>query len=73
MAWRICISTGVALPTTATGIVEPFTWDLSAGAIRLGVNYVGLYDEVSMFNRALTPDEVQALHELEGGVADLHR
>lgn len=64
---------GVAQPTAATGITEPFTWDVAVGAIRLGVNYVGLYDELSMFNRALTHEEVQTLHELEGGVADLRR
>ena len=43
----------------------------SSGAIRLGVNYVGLFDELSLFDRPLTADEVRALHALEGGVAAL--
>ena len=64
---------GERLPHTSDGIDEPFTWDLDQGAIRLGVNYVGLYDELSLFSRALTNDEVRALHALEGGVAALHR
>ena len=64
---------GERLPHTSDGIDEPFTWDLDQGAIRLGVNYVGLYDELSLFSRALTDDEVRALHALEGGVAALHR
>ncbi len=64
---------GERLPNTSEGIDEPFTWDLDQGAIRLGVNYVGLYDELSLFSRALTDDEVRALHALEGGVAALHR
>ena len=63
---------GVPHPKTVTGIEEPFTWDLARAAIRLGVNYVGLFDELSMFNRALSAAEVRALHELEGGVAELH-
>ena len=54
-------------------IDEPFTWALDRGAIRLGVNYVGLYDEVSLFSRALTDEEVRALHALEDGVAGLYR
>lgn len=55
------------------GIDEPFTWDVDQGAIRLGVNYVGLFDELSLFSRALTDDEVGALHRLDEGVADLYR
>ena len=39
---------------------------------RLGVNFIGLYDEVSLFSRALSDDEVRALHDLEDGVAALH-
>jgi len=39
-------------------IAEAFDWDLSKGAIRLGVNYVGLMDEVAIFNRVLTAKEI---------------
>lgn len=48
-----------------------FTWDLSRAVIVLGVNYVGLYDELAIFNRALGPDEIRDLARLEGGVASL--
>ena len=64
---------GVPRTSTADGIVEPFTWDSANGAIRLGVNYVGLLDEVSLFDRALTDDEVRVLYHLDEGVATLHR
>ncbi len=54
-------------------IREPFTWDLSRAAIRLGVNYVGLFDDLTVFNRALTDKEAQELYRLEQGGASLHR
>ena len=63
---------GDPLPNAADGIDEPFTWDSARGAIRLGVNYVGLFDELSLFSRALTDEEVRDLHVLDGGVATLH-
>jgi hypothetical protein len=57
----------------AAGISEPFSWDVAKAAIRLGVDYVGLYDEIAIFNRPLTQEEIQALYTLEGGVASLRR
>ena len=45
--------------------------DMSNAAIRLGVNYVGLYDELAIFDRALTDAEIGRLHELTGGVGAL--
>ena len=62
---------GERVPGGADGIDEPFTWDVERGAIRLGVNYVGLFDELSLFDRPLTDGEVRALHALEGGAAAL--
>lgn len=64
---------GVPQPKTMEGIAEPFTWDVSRAAIRLGVNYVGLYDDLALFDRPLTADEVTTLYEMEGGAAALHR
>ena len=62
---------GERVPGGADDIDEPFTWDIDRGAIRLGVNYTGLLDELSLFDRPLTDDEVRALRALEGGVASL--
>jgi len=46
----------------ASGLVsELFKWDVARGAIRLGVGYVGLMDEVSIFRRALTDKEIEQL------------
>jgi hypothetical protein len=54
-------------------ITEPFTWDIARAKLRVGVNYVGLLDEVSVFNRALTDGEVQTLYGLAKGVSELRR
>jgi hypothetical protein len=51
-----------ALAGSARNIKEPFHWDLARAAVRLGVNYIGLFDELSVFNRSLSPAEVQELH-----------
>ena len=60
------------LQGASENIAEAFTWDMTRAAFRIGVNYVGLFDEAALFNRPLTADEVAALHALEGGVADIH-
>jgi hypothetical protein len=59
------------LAGSAEGIKEPFTWEPALATIRLGVNYVGLWDELSAFTRPLTDAEVEALYRLSGGVATL--
>ena len=46
-------------PTPAIG--EQFTWEPARAALRLGVNYVGLLDELSVFSRALSPSEIRTL------------
>jgi Concanavalin A-like lectin/glucanases superfamily len=42
-------------------IGEVFDWDMEKGAIRLGVNYVGLMDDVAIFRRPLDAREIAAL------------
>lgn len=53
-------------------IGEPFSWDLSRAQIRPGVNYVGLFDELALFDRPLTEAEVGILNQLGEGVASLY-
>ena len=57
---------------TSTGISEPFVWDMATATIRLGVNYVGLFDELAIFDRPLTAEEVRTVGALDKGVAALH-
>ena len=54
-----------------SGFNNLFEWDESKSAITLGASYVGLIDDLSVYNRALTPDEVTRLYTLPGGAADL--
>jgi len=58
---------------TSEGISEAFDWDPARAAIRLGVNYVGLWDELAVFDRPLTPDEIQMLRESEDGAWAIHQ
>jgi hypothetical protein len=48
--------------SSRTGIREPFEWDPAKLAIRLGLAYVGLMDEVAAFDRALSEAEIASLY-----------
>ena len=58
------------------GAIE--NWDLTFGwlaektKIVLGSAYVGYLDELAVFDRALTDDEVKMVHDLKGGIRDLY-
>ena len=56
------------LKGTRSDISNPFTWELDKSNIYLGLGYIGLMDELSIFNRSLTLEEIKALYELENGV-----
>jgi hypothetical protein len=59
------------LKGTTERIKELFTWESALATIRLGVNYVGLWDELSIFDRALNDAAIDALFHLDGGVGAL--
>ena len=61
------------LAGTAEGIKEAFNMEPAIATVRLGVNYTGLLDELSMYSRALTDAEVEALYHLDGGASTLLR
>jgi concanavalin A-like lectin/glucanase superfamily protein len=50
---------------------QTFTWDEDQCLVMLGLSYIGLWDELAIFNRALTAQEVRQLHGLRNGVRDL--
>jgi len=50
---------------------QRFTWDMEKCSIMLGLSYIGLWDELAIFNRALTAAEIAQLHALKNGARDL--
>jgi hypothetical protein len=53
-------------------IREPFTWDVAKTRLNLGIGYVGLFDDVAVFSKALNPEEIRFLYNLNKGVAELY-
>lgn len=49
------------LQGNSSPITEPFSWDLNKATIRLGVNYAGLFDDLAVYGRVLTPQEITKL------------
>jgi hypothetical protein len=50
---------------------QVFTWTPEKVAIMVGISYVGWFDDLALFDRALTAAEIKRLHALPGGVTDL--
>jgi len=51
---------------SVTGRDQTYSWDPNKAAIMLGLSYTGLIDELSVFDRPLTDDEVRVLFESDG-------
>ena len=50
------------------GKPQRFTWDPSKAAIMIGLSYIGLIDDLAIFNRELSAKEVELLQALPKGV-----
>lgn len=48
-----------------------FTWNASEAAIMIGIQYIGLFDDLAIFDRSLTADEIQFLRKLPHGARDI--
>lgn len=59
------------LKGTRDHITDPFTWELDQSNIYLGLSYIGLYDELSIFNKPLSETEISALYNLENGIKSI--
>lgn len=51
---------------------QTLTWDSQKSALMLGLNYVGKMDDLAVFGRPLTGEQVGQLFSLPGGVRTLH-
>ena len=49
-----------------------FGWPADRAMLVLGASYIGHLDELAVFDRALTADEVRAVHELKRGIRELY-
>lgn len=52
---------------------QMFTWDADQAAIMIGLGYIGSMDELAIFDRALSPAEIQTVHQLPEGINALTR
>jgi hypothetical protein len=50
---------------------QKFNWDVSKSAVTMGLSYIGMLDDLAIFNRPLTEAEVKAIYQLEGGISKL--
>lgn len=50
---------------------QTLIWDIDSAAIWLGYNYTGYFDELALFDRVLSSEEIQHIYSLTGGVGDL--
>lgn len=53
--------------------LQTFTWDMEKCLIMLGLGYTGWMDDLALFDRALSPNEITTLNQLPGGVGQLPR
>ena len=55
------------------GRQQTFTWNVENVVMALGLGYIGLFDELSVFNRALSEAEIQSIHIIARGLSSLIR
>ncbi|GAA4278710.1 LamG domain-containing protein [Aquimarina mytili] len=52
---------------------DPFTWEAEKGKIMLGLGYIGLMDELTVFDKPLDLEEVKLVFELKNGIKALFK
>ena len=52
-------------------IVEPFTWETSQAKIFLGLNYVGLIDDLAIFSKMLNLEEIHFIYNAAQPISTL--
>ncbi len=56
---------------TVSGVDDPFSWELEQSNIFLGLNFSGLMDDLSVFNKPLTEKQVIELYQLKEGIKSI--
>ena len=52
-------------------IHDPFTWNEEKARIMLGINYIGLLDELAIFDKTLTREEIIGIYNAKQGIKEL--
>lgn len=52
-------------------VVDPFNWELDKANIYLGLNYIGLMDDLAIFNRPLSVEEINTIFGLKEGLEEI--
>ncbi|WP_396590123.1 LamG-like jellyroll fold domain-containing protein [Allomuricauda sp. R78024] len=52
-------------------IKDPFTWDEEKANIMLGLNYIGLLDELAVFRRPLNEEEIELIFNTKEGLKSI--
>jgi len=52
-------------------IEDPFTWNEEKANIMLGLNYIGLFDELAVFNRPLSTEEIELIFNTKEGLKSI--
>ena len=56
---------------TISGVNDPFTWELDNANIYLGLGFIGSMDEVAIFNRPLSDEEIISVYQLADGIGSI--
>lgn len=54
-----------------SGNDDPFTWDLDKSNIYLGLSFVGLIDELSIYNTSFTEEQIKKIYSLKEGIKSI--
>ncbi len=52
-------------------VIDPFNWELDKANVYLGINYIGLMDDLAVFNRPLLVEEIQTVYGLKNGLEEI--
>lgn len=55
------------------GVNDPFTWEAEKGKIMLGLGFIGLMDELTVFDKSLDSNEVKSIYVLKNGIKMLFK
>ncbi len=61
---------GKSMGTSPT-ITDPFTWEEEKANMMLGLNYIGLLDELAVFNRPLGTEEITLIFNTKDGLKSI--